>query len=311
MRVAADSFTNSLVNQLSSLAMKQQRLQNQASSGQRIQVPADDPVALRRILDLQTESSAVSQYQRNITRQQELATATYSGIKSIKTISDRAGEIAILADNLKSPQELQAYASEVTQLIQQAAQVMNTTNRGDYLFAGTRVDQPPFVVTSNATGQVASVVYQGNVTLPEVEIAEGATITTQVVGANTTGSGPRGLVADTTAGADLFNHLIALQNNLLAGDTASIAAVDRGNLRNDEDNLLFHISSNGALQARLESASAISTDRSQSLEKSISGEADVDLAQTLVKLSQTQTAYQAAMQSGASILKLSLMDYLR
>lgn len=299
------------MNQLSSLAVRQQRLQNQAATGQRIQSPSDDPVAIRRVLDLQTESSAVGQYQHNIARQQELAQATISSIKSLKTISDRANEIATLADGLKSPQELQAYATEINQLIKQAAQVMNTTNRGDPLFAGTRADQPPFVVATDANGQVTGVTYQGNTALSEVEIAEGSTLTAQAIGANTSTSGPRGLITDSRSGADLFNHLISLQNNLLAGDTAAIAATDRGNLRSDEDNILFHVSSNGAIQARLEGANAITVDRSLSLEKSVSAEADADLAQTLVKLSQTQTAYQAALQSGASILKLSLLDYLR
>lgn len=311
MRVASNSFTESLVNQLGRLSVRQQQLQTQAATGQRIQSPSDDPVALRRVLDFQNESSAVGQYQRNIARQQELAQATFSSVRSLQTISDRANEIATLADGLRSPLELQAYATEINQLIKQAAQVMNTTNRGDPLFAGTRADQPPFVVATNANGQVTGVTYQGNTSLSEVEIAEGSTITAQAVGANASGSGPRGLITDSRSGADLFNHLISLHNNLLAGDTAAIAATDRGNLRSDEDNILFHISSNGAMQARLEAADAMARDRSLSLEKSVSGEADADLAQTLVKLSQTQTAYQAALQSGASILKLSLLDYLR
>jgi flagellar hook-associated protein 3 FlgL len=310
MRVATNSFSDSLVNQLSSLAVRQQRLQNQAATGQRIQSPSDDPVGLRRVLDLQAGASAVGQYQRNISRQQELAQATFSSIRALKTISDRANEIATLADELKSPLELQTYATEINQLIQQAVQVMNTTNRGDALFSGTRVDQPSFVVATNANGQITDVTYQGNAALAEVEIAEGATIASQTVGANATSSGPRGLITDSRSGADFFNHLISLQNNLLAGDTAAIAATDRENLRSDEENILFHISFNSAVQARLEGANAMAGDRSMSLEKSVSAEADADLAQTLVKLSQTQTAYQAALQSGAGILKLSLLDYL-
>ncbi|MCC6820279.1 MAG: flagellin [Verrucomicrobia subdivision 3 bacterium] len=311
MRVATNSFADSLVNQLGRLSVRQQQLQTQAATGQRIQSPSDDPVALRRVLDLQAESSTVGQYERNIARQQELAEATYSGIKSIKTVSDRASEIATLADGLSSPQELQAYAAEINQLIKQAAQVMNTTNRGDSLFGGTRLDQPAFIVATDANDRVTSVTFQGNASLSEVEIAQGSTITAQAVGANTSGSGPRGLITDSRSGADLFAHLISLQNNLLAGDTAAIAATDSGNLRNDEDNILFHVSSNGATQARLEAANAMAGDRTLSLEKSVSAEADADIAQTLVKLSQTQTAYQAALQSGATILKVSLLDYLR
>ena len=311
MRVTSTSFSDSLVSQLGSLAARQQRLQTQAATGQRIQAPEDDPVALQRVLNLQAEASAVGQYQRNIARQQELAQATYGSIKSLKTISDRANEIATLADGLKSPQEIQAYATEITQLIKQAAQVMNTTNRGDYLFAGTRADQPPFVIATNASGQITGVTYQGNVSLAEVEIAEGTTVTAQAIGANITGSGPRGLIADSRSGADFFDHLISLQNHLSAGNTTAIAATDRAQLRRDEDNILFHLSANGTIQARLEVANAMSRDRSLALEAQVSHEADADLAQTLVKLSQTQTAYQAALQSGASILNLSLLDYLR
>jgi flagellin-like hook-associated protein FlgL len=47
------------------------------------------------------------------------------------------------------------------------------------------------------------------------------------------------------------------------------------------------------------------------LEAGISQEADADLAQTIVQLTQTQTAYQAALQSGGQILSQSLLDYLR
>src|SRR5437016_569560 len=176
MRVTANSFPDTLATQLSSLTARQARLQNQAATGQRIQSPEDDPAALQRVLALQAESSSVGQYQRNIARQQELAQATFGSVKALKTISDRANEIATLADGLKSPQELLAYAAEITQLIEQSAQVMNATNRGDYLFAGTRADQPPFVVATGANGQVTGVTYQGNTALAEVEIAAGSTV---------------------------------------------------------------------------------------------------------------------------------------
>jgi flagellar hook-associated protein 3 FlgL len=68
---------------------------------------------------------------------------------------------------------------------------------------------------------------------------------------------------------------------------------------------------NGALQARLETSTAVLTQRGQMLEALVSKEADADLAETLVRLTEVQTAYQAALQSGGSILNKSLMDYIR
>src|SRR5215212_10239081 len=119
MRVTSNTFPNSLVNQLRSLSQRQNKLQNQAATGQTMSLPEDNPVAMRRVLDLQAENSALGQYQRNIGRLQELAGATFSALKSLKSVSDRAREIAIAADDLKSPAELQIYAKEVTELIKQ------------------------------------------------------------------------------------------------------------------------------------------------------------------------------------------------
>lgn len=311
MRVTANSFSNTLITQLGSLAARQARLQSQAATGQRVRLPEDDPVALRRVLDLQSEFSSTGQYTRNIARQTELAQASFTSIKALKTLSDRAGEIATQADDLKSPEELKFYAQEITEMIKQAVSLMNATNRGDTIFGGTVTNQPPFVMALDANGNVASVTYQGNLTLAESEISEGVTLTPQAIGENTTGSGPRGLVTDSRAGADLFNHLISLQNNLLSGNTTAIAAVDRVNLSSDEANLLSHMSANGAIQARLESTDSLNRQRGLSIETQVSKEVDADLAQTLVKLSQTQTAYEAALQSGAQALNLSLLDYLR
>ena len=102
-----------------------------------------------------------------------------------------------------------------------------------------------------------------------------------------------------------------LRDHLKAGDIAAINSTDLAALGRDEDNFLVHFGSVGAVQARLEAAESISRTRTQSVENLVSSEADADLAQTLVRLSETQNAYQAALQSGGTILTQSLLDYLR
>ena len=311
MRVTANTFPNSLLNQLSSLATRQNRLQNQAATGQRVQFPEDDPAAVRRTLDLKSESSSIDQYKRNIASLSDSAKASYEVITGLKTISDRARELAIQGDGTKSLKQLQSYASEVTQLIQQAVQLTNTKFAGNYLLSGTRSDQVPFVLSTNVTGEVTGVTYQGNEAVAESEVSEGATLSAQTVGANSGGTGPRGLITDARFGADFFNHLITLQNNLLSGDTAAIANATQPQLAKDEDNFVLHLGINGTVQARLEALRSLSNRQTDSLEVRISGEVDADLAQTLVQLGQTQSAYQAALQSGAKMLNQSLLDYIR
>lgn len=88
--------------------------------------------------------------------------------------------------------------------------------------------------------------YNGNANVAETEIENGATLAVDVPGVNSTGSGTRGLVTDSRSGAHLFNHLISLQNNLLAGNTTAIANTDRAALAKDEENLIYHLGGNGA-----------------------------------------------------------------
>jgi flagellar hook-associated protein 3 FlgL len=310
MRVTGNTFSTNFLNQVNRLTVRQQQLQNQAATCQRITAPEDDPAAMQRVLGLKTEQQNLTQYSNTIAALQDRAMSSFNAIKGVKTVSDRAGEIATLADGTRSPEELKTYASEVTELIKQAVQVMNSQHGDQYLFGGTASSQPPFTLTTDADGNVTDVTYQGNTSVVENEIGSGSAISIDAPGENTSGTGARGIITDSRSGADFFNHLISLRDHLLAGDTAAIASTDRPALSDDEENLIYHISNNGVMQSRLEAANTAGKTRKDSLEQVISREADADLTETLVSLSQTQTAYQAALQSGASLMKLSLMNYL-
>ena len=64
------------------------------------------------------------------------------------------------------------------------------------------------------------------------------------------------------------------------------------------------------MQSRLNLAATITSNSSQSLDKMISDASSADVVQTMVQLNQAQTAYQAALQSGAKIMQLSILNYL-
>ena len=313
MRVSFNTFPNSLTSQLAALTAKQTRLQNQAASGKRFSQLEDDPAAMRQVLDLQTRDSQIAQYRKNIASLQTQATSSYNALSGLAKISARAGEIATLADGTRSPQELSTYAAEVTQLIQQGVQSMNSTGQGGYLFGGTQTTQPPFVAATDANGNVTSVTYQGNESVPDAEIAAGATVAVQMPGANTSGSGPGGVITDTRSGADFFNHLISLQNHLLAGNTTAVASVDHPALAKDEDNITSQIANNGLIQSHLSTADSLASTQSLSVKQMVSQASDADLTETLTQLSATQTAYQAALQSGAKLLNsnMTLLNYLQ
>ena len=304
MRIAGTSYTESMANQINLLAARQYKLQNQATTGQSITAPEDDPSGMVQALGLQADGATVAQYAQNISTLQNRSDLVANALQRLKTISDRIGDLATQSDDTASPTQLQANAIETTQLIKQAADVMNTKDGDNFLFGGTASGQPPYAVATDANGNVTGVTYQGNASVAETEIGQNITVSVDVPGANTSGSGARGVITDSRYGADFFNHLISFQNNLVAGNKSAIQSTDRAALGKDEDNLIYQIADNGAVGARLVAGAAAASAKQSSLNTSLNSVAGADLTQTITQLTQAQNAYQLAMQSSASIMQL-------
>jgi flagellar hook-associated protein 3 FlgL len=293
-----------MVSHLNLLSAQEYQLQNEASTDQSISAPEDDPAGMAAALNLQAQNSAVTQYAQNITTLQTRATTTGSALTSLQTLTDRASEIATSADGATSPSALQADVTEVTQLIQQAAQLMNSKNGSQYVFGGTDSSQAPFTVSTDANGNVTAVTYSGNTAVTQSQIAANTTMSVDVPGENNSGSGARGVVSDSRYGADLFNHLIALQNDLQSGNTSAITSTDAANLSKDDDNIIWQVANNGAAQSRLTAAASFASTQQSGLQTSLTNVAGADLAQTLTQLTQAQNAYQVALQTSSQILQM-------
>jgi flagellar hook-associated protein 3 FlgL len=298
MRITNNTVSDQIVSQIQQLGGQQAKLQAQVSSGQRIFQPEDDPAAVGRVLDLQSEQRKIAQYQNNASHALESSQASFSGLQAIKTVSDRATEIGTLGSGALNSAQSQAYASEVNQLIEQTMQLTNSKFNKDYLFGGTAVDTPPFVATRDAAGNVSNVAYVGNASQAMIQLSETASIATNT-------SGPTNLSL-----RDFVNHLVSLRDALTAGDPVSVTTAQTG-LIDTEDKLVSAIAEHGGIQTRIQANQDQQKDRATNLETLVSGETDADLPSTIVKLTQTQTAYQAALQSAANIMRISLLDYIK
>jgi flagellar hook-associated protein 3 FlgL len=297
VRIATNSVSDNIVRQIQSLGSQQARLQNQVATGQRIFQPEDDPSAVGRVLNLETEQRQLAQFARNAGRALELSQATFSGLQGLKRISDRATEIGTLGSGAMSPDALHAYASEIGQLIEQALQLGNTKLGNDHLFAGTAVDAPPFVATRDAQGEITAVAYAGNTAQLAIPLSATSNIAP-------------GAEGDTNLSIrDFLASLVTLRDALATAAPAAITTA-QASLIAVEDQLVSAIGENGGIQSRIEASQAQQVDLATSLESLVSTETDADLPSTIVKLTQTQTAYQAALQSAANIMKISLLDYL-
>jgi flagellar hook-associated protein 3 FlgL len=298
MRISNSSVSDAMVRQIQLLTTDQAKLQMQVSTGRRITQPEDDPAAVGRVLNLQSEQRTLEQYSNNAARALSLAQASFSGLQGLKRVSDRAGELAILGSGTIGPEAMASYAIEANELIEQALQQGNARAGADYLYGGTAVDAPPFVATRDGSGNIISVVNNGNASQAVIPLSEATSVAASTNAATNTGIG------------DFITHLIALRDALNAGTTSAVRAAQQG-IADSETVVVSAMAENGGIQTRIEAAQAQQADRGSSIDSLISNESSVDLPSTIVKLTQTQTAYQAALASAAKIMNLSLLDYIR
>jgi flagellar hook-associated protein 3 FlgL len=297
MRIATNSVSDTILNQIQQLSSDQSKLQTQISTGLRITQPEDDPAVFGQVINFQSQLRQNAQYSNNASAALALSQASYAGLQSLKSISDRAGQIAILGNNTLGTGSMQSYATEVNQLIEQAVQVGNSTYQGNSLYAGTAVDTPAFTVSRDATGQVTGVTYAGDAGQAPIALSATSTVNPATTNATNTGIGA------------FINQLVALRNGLQAGDPNAVTATQPG-LQAGENVIVSAVAEAGGIQTRINAVQTDLTAQSTTLSGLISNADSTDIATTVVKLTQAQTAYQAAIQSASKILNLSLLDYL-
>jgi flagellar hook-associated protein 3 FlgL len=298
MRIASNTVSDSMIRQIQQLMSDQAKLQLQVSTGRRITQPEDDPAAVGRVLNLQSEQREIAQYGSNTSRALTLSQESYSGLQGLKKVSDRAGELATLGTGALSTDSMHTYGNEVDQLLEQALQLGNSRSSGDYIYAGTAVDAPPFVATRDAAGKILSITYNGNAEQASIPLSEATTVTPSTSGATNAGMG------------DFLTNLVALRDALASGDIDAVRAVQPA-LSTSENVIIAAMADSGGIQSRIEAAQAQQQDRVMGLESLVSKESSVDLPTTIVKLNQAQTAYQAALSSAAKVMNLSLLDYIK
>ena len=297
MRIPNYSVSKTLVSRLQDLTARQAQLNQQATTGQRVTNPSDDPAAMGRVLEIHKEKQQIQQFARNNDRALNISQSSFAAISQLKKTSDRAGEISVLGTGTLGPDALRAYGTEANGLIEQALQIANTKYSGEHVFGGTKTDAPPFTATRDANGRITAVAYVGAATGPEVRTSEGGKVRPFTEG------------TENQKLADFINNLVSLRDGLASGSAGAVQATQPA-LHTSEDDLVTTIADMGAKQTRLEADRSQNTARFAELEKLIGAETDADLSETIVELTQAQTAYQAALQSGSKALSMSLLDYL-
>lgn len=308
MRVT-ENMTMSMV--IASLQRQQEmvnNLQQQVSSGLRINQPSDDPVSAQQVLDIKGFMAATDQYSRNIQTGTSWLSQMDSSMTEMNSVLIRVRELATqMSNGTYAASERQAAANEVLQLRDQMVALGNTQIAGKYIFGGFMSDQPPFVTADGVPnpGDRAGD-FKGTDDPVEIQISQGSFIAINYSGGRLLRGGTPPGSSGTDVIGTLNGLLTALNNNDITGISNSISGLD-GSLKQ----IQAAQGDVGARENRLQTAGNVLTSTKDYLTKNLSSKQDADYLQVLSDLSKEQTAYQATLAATVQFSKLSLLDYMK
>ena len=293
------------------LVSSQLKLQRQIASGQKILVPSDDTAGAARSQTYNHILTIIEQNLRNIDEGTNWSRISENAVATTIDYVQRAQELAIQAGDITvSDEGRQAIAQELEQIIQGIIGMAGQRHRGHAVFSGSRTDVEAFTAVLGGGGEVIAVNYQGNSENRTTEISPGRTASYNLLGSNE-GGGEFGIFRDTLRGVDVFSSLINLRDYVLANDRASIATVSTPELTDGLAHLTEGMARVGGVQSRMMAASSIDEDLNEVTSAALSKTRDTDIAEAATQFAQLEAAYKAALSTGARIMSLSLVDYLR
>jgi flagellar hook-associated protein 3 FlgL len=295
MRVSELSRTNARIGYLQSVTERMDRIQQELSTGHRIQRASDDPAGAALALGHREAITYETQMRRNLESGVSFLNASEAALGGVTDALQRIRELTVQASTgtLSQPDRT-AIAEEVNQLIGQVGQLANTNFGGAYVFSGHQSQTPAYLVTGNPP---TSVTYQGDAGLRIRRISKQDAVAVNVPGTQVFGT--------------VFNDLITLRDNLMGSVPGPTIAASLVDLDAALTRVLDSRADLGARANRFDAAQRVSETTDTDLQELRANIEDTDLPSTIVKFTAEQNALQAALGAIGRTSDMSLLNFLR
>jgi flagellar hook-associated protein 3 FlgL len=162
-------------------------LQEQSSTGSRINRASDDPTASYQVLGLQSQSRELKNYIDAIGTVSGTLTMTSTVLQRMGSVltdikTNLTGILSGTNLNSKEGDSGGILVEVVNDALEELVSKANTQNAGKYLFGGSDTANKPYSVTYDADKGIASVEYVGSQTELTVEVAPGVSTTSYNIG---------------------------------------------------------------------------------------------------------------------------------
>ncbi|MEH7250996.1 flagellar hook-associated protein FlgL [Neobacillus niacini] len=300
MRVTQNMLNQNLLFNLSRNNSRMEKLQEQVSSGKKVNRPSDDPVTAVQGMYYRSSLNEIEQYKRNADEGLSWMSTTDEALGEVTSVLQRVRELTVQGLNGTNDQSARtAIAEEINQLKEHLGEISNSQIAGKYVFAGTDVKTAPFREDSNVPN--SSKEFRNNNDLKlELQVGQNNSVQINVPGKNIFNNDGNGGIFK------VLSDIVSDFNSSTESTNDHLAKLDR-----QMDNLLGERSELGARMNRME----LSISRLDGLEVStvslLSKEEDVDIARVIIDLKAQENVQRAALSVGAKIIQPSLVDFLR
>jgi flagellar hook-associated protein 3 FlgL len=323
LRVTQTMLNTQLLTNLNNNMQRMDTLQNQLSTGKRINKPSDDPVGISFSMRYRSELSANDQYQSNINASQSWMDYTDTTLNQAGNVMQRIRELAVQASNGTNDQTgLSSVKAEVKQMYDQLVSIGNSEFNGKYVFNGQITDVKPYdsaTASSNAADK-------GEINF---DIGAGVRIAANISGSRVFGDpvDPN----DPHASDNMFNILqemmtaldpppvapttptpaVPLAPGAVAPTAAPTLTQIIGKIDSRTNKFLDIRSELGAKTNRVELADSRMKDIGLNLQSLQTKTEDADMSIVITNLKMNENVYQASLSAGSKVIQPSLIDFLK
>ncbi len=158
------------------------RLQEQASTGSRVNRPSDEPATAYQILTLNTEQRTLENYLEKLDSTVSMLEISSTILqKMATTLGDTRVNLTQISSGVYDQDSRDRTAEAIDNTLEQLVQLANTRHNGQYLFGGTDTSTAPYSVV-RTDGEITSVSYQGSMEGRNINVAPGVSSSAYYVG---------------------------------------------------------------------------------------------------------------------------------
>jgi flagellar hook-associated protein 3 FlgL len=168
------------------------RLQEQASTGSRINRASDDPSAAYQILGLNSQEKSLANYMDNLSEvvnTLELSSITIDDMTS--SLVDVQLRLTQIMSDIYDEEAKERAAEGINNILEQMVLLANTKHMGQYIFGGSDTASAPYLA-ERTNGEIINVSYQGSFQDRDIEVAPGVQSSAFYIGDNIFRSDSRG-----------------------------------------------------------------------------------------------------------------------